>query len=96
MKLELSTDRQGGLLVKPVSKVWQKKIDSHLKEYKNVGAPQKEGSKGVYIQDNWESCSILNLSPTNINDLNSGWTVKIIRDDFESLHLWGWDCNELA
>jgi len=76
MKVELKIDRMGNLLLKPVSKYWQKTIAKYLASY------DVQWDKEVLVQTNVDDTLEypLELTKAQKDDLHNGWSIVILID----------------
>ena len=88
MKVDISRDRIGSLIIEPVSERRARHYAKLYREWHGGG----RGESSIYIQTDyhvWEALDDLGLSRSEREDIDSGWDVRkqISVEDFE--HMFG-------
>ena len=87
----LTMDILGSVTAVPRNQSLNRAVASYLNDEWDVRA--KDAS--VYHSDEeWQTSSVYNLSPSQIRDVDQGWTVNIKVDSWSFLHGCGWDTHE--
>lgn len=80
-----------GVVVKAVNPEYDYQIRKHMQQ---MCGPNEDGT--AFIQDVERVPDYIDLSPKQLHQLQSGWIVRIRRDAWTALHIWGYDAHTLA